>query len=86
MGGCSVWPASTKQAYSEATIQACLTLKLLFGLPERQTAEFGHVWRILSSGTGLSRTTVPCSRPHPNDSTRPAHRRNGNRKPVHAPH
>ena len=29
-----------QQAYSDAAIQACLTLKVLFGLPLRQTAGF----------------------------------------------
>ena len=29
-----------QQAYSDAAIQACLTLKVLFGLPLRQTTGF----------------------------------------------
>lgn len=29
-----------QQTYSDAAIQACLTLKVLFGLPLRQTTEF----------------------------------------------
>lgn len=29
-----------QQAYSDAAIQACLTIKVLFGLPLRQTTEF----------------------------------------------
>jgi hypothetical protein len=41
-----VWDAAPsgrrgrQQAYSDAAIQACLTLKVLFGLPLRQTTGF----------------------------------------------
>ena len=41
-----VWYATSsgrrgrQQAYSDAAIQACLTIKVLFGLPLRQTTEF----------------------------------------------
>ena len=41
-----VWEAASsgrrghQQAYSDAAIQACLTLKVLFGLPLRQTTGF----------------------------------------------
>jgi hypothetical protein len=41
-----VWEASLsvrrgrQQAYSDAAIQGCLTLKVLFGLPLRQTTRF----------------------------------------------
>ena len=40
MGGCTFWPTGRQQTYSDAAIQACLTLKVLFGLPLRQATGF----------------------------------------------
>lgn len=48
-----------QQVYSDAAIQACLTLKVLFGLPLRQPAGFvesllelvGHNWAVPDFGT-----------------------------------
>ena len=37
MGCCAIWRRGRQQAYCDAAIQACLTLKVLFGLPLRQT-------------------------------------------------
>jgi hypothetical protein len=64
-----VWEAAPsgrrghQQAYSDAAIQACLTLKVLFGLPLRQT--IGFVASLLKlvglDWTGLSLTTAPCA-------------------------
>ncbi len=40
MGGAPSGRRGRQQAYSDAAIQACLTLKVLFGLPLRQTTGF----------------------------------------------
>jgi hypothetical protein len=40
MGCCAIWRRGRQQAYCDAAIQACLTLKVLFGLPLRQTTGF----------------------------------------------
>ena len=37
---CAIWRRGRQQAYCDAAIQACLTLKVLFGLPLRQTTGF----------------------------------------------
>jgi hypothetical protein len=51
LGSLSIWvdpemdwapPPSGQQQFSDADIQACLTLKILFGMPLRQTTGFVH--------------------------------------------
>src|SRR6056297_3545412 len=50
-----------QQAYSDAAIQACLTLKVLFGcLCGRRQGLWRAFWNALG-WTGLSRTTAPCA-------------------------
>jgi hypothetical protein len=48
-GSLSIWvdpemewapPPSGRQQFSDAAIQACLTLKILFGMPLRQSTKF----------------------------------------------
>lgn len=59
MGSEAIWQRGRQQAYSDAAIQACLKIKVLFGLPLRQTTGFvesllalsGLEWSVRVSST-----------------------------------
>jgi hypothetical protein len=62
-----VWEATPsgrrgrQQTYSDAAIQACLALKVLFGLPLRQTTGFVASLLKLLGWIGRCRTSAPCA-------------------------
>ena len=50
-----------QQTFSDAAIQACLTMKVLFGLPLRQTTGFVASLLKLAGSTGRCRTSRRCA-------------------------